>query len=188
MSIPVTHLANHFLIATPSLRDSNFSGALIYVCEHNEEGTLGIVVNQLAGMDLYDVLSQTTSHTIDTDLHERPVYVGGPVSPERGFVLHHCDQDWGATTTISENICLSTSRNILEAIAQGQGPNDYLIALGYSGWAAGQLEQELESNAWLTTPASDSILFHELPELRLPAAVQKLGIDLDRLAPSAGHA
>lgn len=188
MSFETTSLADHFLIATPSLRDSNFSGSLIYVCEHSPEGTLGIVINQLSSIDLYDVLSQTTSFTIDSKLHEQPVFNGGPVNQERGFVLHACGGIWDSTTQVSEQICLSTSRDILDAIAQGQGPEKFLIALGYSGWAAGQLEQELESNAWLTLPASEAILFYELPELRLPAAVQKLGIDLDRLAPAAGHA
>ncbi len=183
-----TSLRDHFLIAMPSLSDPNFDRSVTYLCEHTEEGAMGIVINRQMELSMDEVLSQMkirASNHFDTTLK---VHGGGPVQPEHGFVLHSPVGAWEASLAVSDDIALTTSRDIITAIAHDEGPQRYLIALGYAGWGAGQLEQELADNAWLSCPADPRILF-ELPvEERWEAAAALLGVDLTLLSSDIGHA
>jgi putative transcriptional regulator len=181
-------LRNHFLIAMPALADPNFSHTVTYICEHNEEGAMGIVINRHMPITLAEVLEQMgiePSSRLDTSVS---VHEGGPVQPEHGFVIHSPVGAWESSLNITDDIAVTTSRDILAAIGHNEGPQHYLIALGYAGWGPGQLEQEMAENAWLSGPASPEILF-ELPlEQRWAAAAAKLGIDLNLLSSEIGHA
>jgi putative transcriptional regulator len=181
-------LTNHFLIAMPQLADPNFFHTVTYICEHGPEGALGIVINRPMDLTLGDILEHMEIEARAAGVAETPVYMGGPVQQERGFVLHRPAQAWESTLLITDRIGLTTSRDILRAIAGGEGPEHALIALGYAGWGAGQLEQELADNAWLSGPADPAILFHTPDEERWRAAAASLGVDLDLLSGDAGHA
>ena len=184
-SINLTH---HFLIAMPSMADPYFAKSLTYVCEHNDQGALGVVVNRPIDMTLqalFERLSLTLKHK---DLSDAPIYFGGPVQTDRGFVLHEPAGNWQSTLRVRDAIGLTTSKDILEAVGRGEGPQKLLVTLGYAGWSAGQLEHELGQNAWLTVEAKDAIIFDLPSEERLPAAMELLGVDYARLADSAGHA
>jgi len=184
-SINLTH---HFLIAMPSMADPYFAKSLTYVCEHNDQGALGLVVNRPIDMTLqalFERLSLTLKHR---DLSDAPIYFGGPVQTDRGFVLHEPAGNWQSTLRVRDAIGLTTSKDILEAVGRGEGPQKILVTLGYAGWSAGQLEHELGQNAWLTVEAKDAIIFDLPSEERLPAAMELLGVDYARLADSAGHA
>jgi len=183
-----SNLANQFLIAMPGMTDTNFSRTVTYICEHNDQGAMGIVVNRPTELCLNDILGQLDIPDINQEAGEEWVYIGGPVQPERGFVLHDDNQSWDSTLKITPNISITTSRDILESIAAGEGPNHRLIALGYAGWAGGQLENEISANAWLSGPADDQIIFQTPPENRWRAAAQLLGVDLNLLSGEAGHA
>lgn len=181
-------LTNHFLIAMPTLEDPNFARTVTYICEHNEEGAMGIVINKPLDLHLGDVLSHMDLKPKGQRVAQQNVVLGGPVQRERGFVLHQPPSDWDATLRITEEIGITTSRDILAAIAEGNGPEHSLIALGYAGWAPGQLEQEMADNAWLSGPADKEILF-ELPfQARWEAAALLLGVDLHTLSDEVGHA
>jgi len=184
-SINLTH---HFLIAMPSMADPYFAKSLTYVCEHNDQGALGVVINRPIDMTLqalFERLSLTLKHK---DLSDAPIYFGGPVQTDRGFVLHEPAGNWQSTLRVGDAIGLTTSKDILEAVGRGEGPQKLLVTLGYAGWSAGQLEHELGQNAWLTVEAKDAIIFDLPSEERLPAAMELLGVDYARLADSAGHA
>jgi len=184
-SINLTH---HFLIAMPSMADPYFAKSLTYVCEHNDQGALGVVVNRPIDMTLralFERLSLTLKHK---DLSDAPIYFGGPVQTDRGFVLHEPAGNWQSTLRVGDAIGLTTSKDILEAVGRGEGPQKLLVTLGYAGWSAGQLEHELGQNAWLTVEAKDAIIFDLPSEQRLPAAMELLGVDYAQLANSAGHA
>ncbi len=184
-SINLTH---HFLIAMPSMADPYFAKSLTYVCEHNDQGALGVVVNRPIDMTLqalFERLSLTLKHK---DLSDAPIYFGGPVQTDRGFVLHEPAGNWQSTLRVRDAIGLTTSKDILEAVGRGEGPRKLLVTLGYAGWSAGQLEHELGQNAWLTVEAKDAIIFDLPSEERLAAAMELLGVDYARLADSAGHA
>lgn len=181
-------LANHFLIAMPSLQDPNFSRTVTYICEHNDDGAMGIVINRPMDLTVNDVLDHMGIETGIGELSTAPVYQGGPVQVERGFVLHRPYQHWESSLEIAGDIGIATSRDILSAIAGGNGPDASLIALGYAGWAPGQLEHELGENAWLNGPADQSIIFHRPSEERWEAAAALLGVDLNLLSGDAGHA
>jgi putative transcriptional regulator len=183
-----SYLTNQLLIAMPSMADQNFSQTVTYICEHNDEGAMGIVVNRPMELHLNDILQQLDIADDASVLGEEIVYVGGPVQPERGFVLHDGDKRWDSTLRITPEISVTTSRDILESIASGEGPDNRLIALGYAGWGGGQLEEEISANSWLSGPADDQILFHMPPEKRWRAAAQLLGVDLDLLSSDVGHA
>jgi putative transcriptional regulator len=183
-----TDLTNQFLIAMPTLQDENFSRTVTYICEHNEHGAMGIVVNRPLDLHLNDILQQLEIAESDPKLGEEIIFIGGPVQPERGFVLHGGERKWDSTLRITPEISVTTSRDILQSLAQGEGPQEHLIALGYAGWDSGQLEQELSDNAWLNGPANTEILFHLPVEQRWRAAAQLLGVDLDLLSGDAGHA
>jgi putative transcriptional regulator len=183
-----TDLTNQFLIAMPSLQDMNFSQTVTYICEHNEEGAMGIVVNRPTNLLLHDILEQLEINDINLEAREESIYIGGPVQPERGFVLHHDDSSWDSTLKVTSELSVTTSRDILESIAAGRGPNSHLVALGYAGWDSGQLEEEISANSWLNGPADTQIIFSTPPELRWKAAAKLLGVDMDLISGDAGHA
>lgn len=180
-------LSHHFLIAMPALEDPNFSRTVTYICEHNEEGALGIVINRPSELVLGDLLGHLEIEC-DSDCARAPVHVGGPVQRERGFVLHPSAGDWEASIEIGGSISVTTSRDILEALASGGGPERFLVALGYAGWGPGQLEQEMAENAWLSGPAEASVIFDTQDDQRWRAAAALLGVDLSLLSADSGHA
>lgn len=185
----LTSLSNHFLIAMPNLGDPNFSRTVTLVCEHGSEGAMGIVVNRpLEDLSLRDVFSQLGLDYEAARNPDAPVLIGGPLQGNRGFVLHEPLGDWESTLPISDTLGISTSRDILAAIAADRGPDNYLLALGYAGWGAGQLENEIAQNAWLSGPATGEILFHTPIEARWGAAARLLGVDIAKLSADAGHA
>ncbi len=182
------NLTHHFLIAMPNMADPHFSKTLTYICEHNEQGALGLVINRPIEMMLSALLDQVSIPVSSRQCDSIPVHFGGPVQTDRGFVLHGPVGDWQSTLSISAGIGLTTSRDILQAVARGEGPRHMLVTLGYSGWAPGQLEQELAQNAWLTVAARDDVMFELPPAQRLVAAMQMLGVDYATLSEDAGHA
>lgn len=185
----VSTLTGHFLIAMPGLGDPNFARGVTFVCQHGEEGTMGLVVNRASEYHLGDVMAQMQMACEREEVAATQVLIGGPVQAERGFVLHAPDErKWDSTFRISDALAVTTSRDILAAMAEGNGPARALIALGYAGWGAGQLEQELRDNAWLTVEADDRILFDTELERRWQAAVALVGVDPNQLADYAGHA
>ena len=182
------YLKHHFLIAMPHMADPNFAQTLIYLVEHNQHGAMGLVVNRPGELDLADVLEQLRPGSEPAEhCRQVPIYAGGPVHTDRGFVLHPHGWHYQATLELGE-LALSTSQDVLLAIADGSGPDRHLIALGYAGWEAGQLEAELADNAWLTCPADPAVLFDVPHEQRLAAAAERLGINLALLTAQAGHA
>jgi len=182
------NLTDHFLIAMPAMADPYFAKSLTYICEHSEQGALGVVVNRPIEMTLKMLFNEVGIELESDERAEDLVHFGGPVQMDRGFVLHQPAGEWQSTLAVNERIALTTSKDILEAVGRGQGPYKLLVTLGYAGWSAGQIEQELAQNAWLTVPASAQIIF-DLPwEQRLPAAMKILGIDFASLAEDAGHA
>jgi putative transcriptional regulator len=181
-------LADQFLIAMPSLNDSEFSGSIAYLCQHSDEGAFGVVINQHSSITVGEVMKQMSITDVSHAVSGLPVFNGGPVEPERGFILHQPVGQWDSTLQMTDSIALTTSRDILEAIAKQQGPEHFLIALGYTGWSTKQLEQEIIDNAWLNVPADASILFETPTEQRSQAAAARLGIDLGMLTTQVGHA
>lgn len=188
MNDVTTSLKHHFLIAMPHMADPNFAHTVTYLVEHNEQGAMGLVINRPNGLNLAEVLEQLRPDDTPPALCQSlPIFSGGPVQTDRGFVLHPAGPTFQATLELGE-LALSTSQDVLFAIAEGSGPTKHLITLGYAGWEAGQLEHELSDNAWLTCPADNSILF-DLPfDQRLNAAAALLGINLSLLTAQAGHA
>lgn len=184
----VTYLTGHLLIAMPAMTDPNFVRTVTYICEHNDEGALGIVINRPLQLDLGAVFQQLSLDSADPALTRQPVLRGGPVQTERGFVLHEPSRTWDSTVQVSDTVHLTTSQDILAAMAQGTGPRRALMALGYAGWGAGQLEAEMAANAWLSVPASPAIVFDTPFEARWSAAAGLLGINLATMSPDAGHA
>ena len=181
-------LANHFLIAMPSLRDPNFARTVTLICEHSSEGAMGIVINRGTDLRLADVLQQMDIDGGDSRYRDMPVYIGGPVQSNRGFVLHEPLGAWESTLAVTGSLGVSTSRDILVALAGNHGPQRCLLALGYAGWSAGQLEHEIGENTWLSGPADNQILFDTPVEARWAAAAQHLGVNLAALSGEAGHA
>jgi putative transcriptional regulator len=182
------NLTDHFLIAMPSLADPNFSRTVTYLCEHNAEGALGIVINRPTDISLGELLDHLEIEDIAPRVAAKPVYLGGPVQRDRGLVLHGAGGQWDSSLQISDRIVLTTSKDILTAIARREGPKDYLVALGYAGWGPGQLELEMGENAWLSGPASDGVLFEKSSDQRWQAAAALLGVDLALLSSGVGHA
>jgi putative transcriptional regulator len=183
-----TNLTNQLLIAMPTLEDPNFSHSVVYVCEDNEEGVMGITVNRPLDLTLGDIFDHMEITCTDADVRARPVFMGGPIDLERGFVLHAPHGGWDSTLEVTERIGLTTSRDILEALADEAGPSRVTVALGYSGWSREQMDQEMAENSWLTAEATEEILF-ELPvEERWSTAARQLGIDINLLSGEAGHA
>lgn len=182
-----TSLQKQFLIAMPGLGDSNFDHAVALMCEHNDQGALGLVINRPTDLNLSAMLEHMQLDHAGM-ASDAIVYWGGPVSPERGFVIHNAPGQWESTLRIDENLYITTSRDVLAAIGRGEGPDHSLVTLGYAGWGAGQLEGEILGNAWLSTPISPDILFKLPAAERWQAATQLLGLDVKNLASQVGHA
>ena len=183
-----TSFANQFLIAMPNMADENFGGALVLVAEHSDRGALGLVVNRAT-----DITMGTLFDRIDLSLGRQPlalvpVLFGGPVQTDRGFVLHQPVGDWSSSVKVGDDLALTSSKDVLEAVARGEGPDRLLVTLGYAGWGPGQLEQEIGQNAWLTVQASADLLFDVPLEERFDRAFRKLGIDPLLMSSAAGHA
>ncbi|HEX7338296.1 MAG TPA: YqgE/AlgH family protein [Rhodanobacteraceae bacterium] len=183
-----SNLAGHFLIAMPGMADPTFARGVTLLCQYNEEGAIGLLVNHPAPFTLGDVLRQMQIDCDQDTINNRPVLQGGPVQTERGFVLHDGDHPWEASFRVNERWAVTTSRDILVAIAAGEGPQHAAVALGYAGWSTGQLDDEIRANAWLTTPADGRIVFATPVEDRWRAAAALVGVDVDNLADYAGHA
>lgn len=181
-------LANHLLLAMPGMQDPNFSTTVTLICEHNDEGALGIVINRPLTLKLGGLFRQLDLDDVDPYAAENPVLMGGPVGQERGFVLHDAEQSFESSLLVSSDIRLTLSRDVIDAMATGAGPSKTLVALGYAGWQPGQLEDEMLANSWLTVPATPDIVFDMPFQDRWAAAAQTLGIDISQLAPDAGHA
>ncbi|HZV99706.1 MAG TPA: YqgE/AlgH family protein [Methylophilaceae bacterium] len=187
------NLTGHFLIAMPAMTDPYFAKSVTFICEHNKEGAMGIVINRPIDMTLDALFEQINLDLNDNPIAAKPVHFGGPVQIDRGFVLHQPTGNWQSSITINGEIALTTSKDVLEAVAHGKGPEKMLITLGYAGWGAGQLEEEIAQNAWLTVqPQSlsvqDSVIFDLPSEEKFNAAMGLLGFDLTRLSDEAGHA
>lgn len=182
-----TSLQKHFLIAMPGLGDSPFDRSVTLLCEHNDDGALGLVINRPTELRLSAMLDHMElKHGALAD--DPIVYWGGPVNPERGFVIHDAPGEWDSSMQIDEGLYVTTSRDVLVAMSRGEGPQHYLVALGYAGWGAGQLENEILHNDWLNTPVNHSVLFGLPAPERWLAATQLLGLDISHLASQAGHA
>ena len=185
------NLANHFLIAMPSIQDPIFGGTVVYVCEHNEKGVLGVVINKPTDMTmdvLFDRIDLKLAEGLRSSVTEEPIMFGGPVQDDRGFVLHSPGGRYSSSLNVTDEVAFTTSIDVLEAVASGAGPKRMLVSIGYAGWSPGQLEEELSRNGWLTVGADARVLF-ELPiEERYTAAIKLLGIDPLMLATEAGHA
>jgi putative transcriptional regulator len=186
--VDFTRLANHFLIAMPTLADPNFYRTVTLICEHGSEGAMGIVINRTTDLALGDILQQMGISPEHAEKRGMPVYLGGPVQTNRGFVLHEPLGTWESTLPITETLGVSTSRDILTAIAENKGPERCLVALGYAGWGAGQLEREIAENSWLNGPSDRNILFDIPIEHRWHRAAKLAGVDLSLLSTEAGHA
>jgi putative transcriptional regulator len=187
---PALNLANHFLIAMPSMQDPVFGGTVVYVCEHNENGVLGVVINKPTDMTM-----ETLFERIDLEvtagrdgMTSKPIMFGGPVQDDRGFVLHTPGARYSSSLTVTDEVAFTTSIDVLEAVAKGTGPQRMLVSIGYSGWSPGQLEDEISRNGWLTVNADPSVLFEVPVEERYVAAMKLLGIDPLMLTSEAGHA
>jgi putative transcriptional regulator len=190
--VPALNLADHFLIAMPSMLDPIFGGTVVYLCEHNADGALGVIINKATDMTM-DVLFERIDLTLEiaanrVSIDNKPVMFGGPVQVERGFVLHAPHGSFSSMMTVTDDVALTTSKDVLEAVAVGNGPSRLLVSLGCSGWSAGQLEEEIVRNGWLTVRADPAIIFDVPIEARFAAAMKLLGIDPMMLAGEAGHA
>jgi len=181
-------LSHHFLIAMPAMTDPFFAKSLAYICEHNEQGAMGMVVNRPISLTLSELYAQINMPLNQNELEDMPVHFGGPVQTDRGFVLHEPNGEWQSTLRINDKVGLTTSKDILQAVGEGQGPRHLLVTLGYAGWSEGQLEQEMSQNAWLSVPADERIMFDLPAEERLQAAMALLGIDYATLSDETGHA
>lgn len=183
-----TPLAGQLLLALPLLSDARFSRSVTLICQHDDDGAMGVMVNRPSEYTLGDVLGQMGVDGGSDTLHAQLVLAGGPVHPERGFVLHDGGLQWESTMAIGDALYLTTSRDILEAMVQGQGPANAIVALGCAGWTSGQLEAELTDNDWLTVPSDPELLFEIPLDARWETSAGRIGVDFARLAVYAGHA
>lgn len=182
-------LQNHFLIAMPVLSEDYFSRAVAFIVEHTKDGAMGIVINQPSTMTFREMIKMTDETVELTDkLSEKIVVCGGPVNPDRGFVLHSSQAGYASSINVTSDIMVTTSKDILAELGQQTGPNKSVVALGYAGWDAGQLEQEIQENVWLTVEADDQLLFETPIHQKWQAAVNKLGVDVWQLSQHAGQA
>ena len=181
-------LTGHFLIAMPSLKDGFFNQSVTYICEHNEEGSFGIIINQKTEITLQQIAKEMSISNIKNLNTNQTAYIGGPVEQGRGFILHQPAGNWLSSLKVDDNVTLTTSKDILQAIIKNQGPEHSIVALGYAGWAAGQLDDEMANNIWLTCPADSKIIFTTPIEQRWQAAAKLIGIDLSLLSSDTGHA
>jgi putative transcriptional regulator len=188
---PALNLANHFLIAMPAMQDPIFGGTVVYVCEHNDNGVLGVVINKPTDMTmetLFERVDLEVSSGVPRSVVDEPIMFGGPVQDDRGFVLHTPGARYSSSLTVTEEVAFTTSIDVLEAVARGTGPSRMLVSIGYAGWSPGQLEDEISRNGWLTVGADTRILFDVPVEERYMAAMKLLGFDPLMLASEAGHA
>ncbi|MEM9168006.1 MAG: YqgE/AlgH family protein [Planctomycetota bacterium] len=183
-----SYFSGQFLIAMPGLKDPNFERCVTFLCQHSADGALGITINRPMELRVREVLEQLEIDPRDTGWADRNVLLGGPVHPDRGFVLHERVGSWDATIDVGEVLALTSSRDILEALAQGDGPDRAVLALGYAGWAPGQLEEEMLENAWLSGPANPELIFDTDMDSKWTVAAESLGIDITQLSSTAGHA
>ncbi|HID82406.1 MAG TPA: YqgE/AlgH family protein [Chromatiales bacterium] len=182
-------LANHFLIAMPDMADPNFAETLTLICEHNDDGALGFVINRPTDIPIQELFEQQgIEFDPQHNIGQEPIHFGGPVHAEQGFVLHSSERTWDTTLSVSPDFKITASRDIISAVAKGEGPGKVIFLLGYAGWGPGQLEEEISANAWLTTEADPGIVFNTPVEQRWQAAAQRLGIDLNLINTDAGHA
>lgn len=188
MTSPNNNLVDQYLLATPSIQDPLFASSVVYMCEHSEQGSMGVVVNHRADQTLQNIFEQLDITCVDDDIRDTPVFIGGPVQLQQGFVLHTSATEWENSLKIGNHYHLTSSLDILEAIAQNKGPEKFLVLLGYSGWSAGQLEQELQDNAWLTAISSENITFNQDIDGKWQMAFDSLGFNLDKLSPTTGNA
>ena len=188
MPVDPSPLSNHLLVALPSLHDPHFARSVTLVCQHDADGAMGVMVNRASEYTLGEVLQQMGIASDSDALQSQIVLAGGPVHPERGFVLHDGDREWDSSLAVGGGLYLTTSRDVLEAMARGDGPSQAVVALGCAGWGAGQLEHELTENSWLTAPMRRDILFSLPLDQRWQAAAGQLGVDLMRMAGHVGHA
>jgi len=185
----ISSFKNQLLIAMPNLKDPNFFHGVTFVCQHNSEGALGLVINHPTPMILGDILAQMDIAVEDKKIAGLPIFAGGPVQQERGFVLHQTSEElWESTIVVSDTLSLTTSRDILIAIAQGKGPEKFLVALGYAGWGVEQLETEMKSNSWLSTAYDESVVFDTPISKRWKVAAANMGLDINLLSNQVGHA
>ena len=185
-----SRLTDHFIIAMPGLMDENFYQAVTYICEHDDNGTFGIIVNRESEITLDDVMQQMNIpyQAGESGRSHASVFTGGPVQSNRGFILHRPTGNWDSSLVINDSVALTTSRDILEAIADDRGPDDIIIALGYAGWGPGQLEKEMAANTWLSCPAEQQIMFETPVKDRWQAAADLIGVDLSLMSSDTGHA
>jgi putative transcriptional regulator len=185
------NLANHFLIAMPSMNDPIFGGTVVYICEHNDKGVLGVVINKPTDMTmdvLFDRIDLKVTDSLRPNVVDEPIMFGGPVQDDRGFVLHSPGGRYSSSLSVTDDVAFTTSIDVLEAVANGTGPQRMLVSIGYAGWSPGQLEEEIARNGWLTVGADARVLFDLPIEERYTAAIKLLGIDPLMLATEAGHA
>lgn len=185
---PTTSLAEQFLIAMPGLQDPHFARTLSLICQHDAQGAMGLVLNRPSEYGLGELFDQLDLACDDSVLRALPVLSGGPVQAERGFILHADGRSWDSSMRLSSGLTVTTSRDILQAMAAGDGPDRFQVLLGYSGWSAGQLEAEISENAWLNAPVDQEIIFNTPVESRWQAAAQLLGVDLSLISGQAGRA
>ncbi|MSQ57390.1 MAG: YqgE/AlgH family protein [Limnohabitans sp.] len=195
-SLPI-NLTHHFLIAMPSLSDASFSRSVVYMCEHSERGALGLIINKPSDMKLSGLFDKVELPLGRSDLTDSPVFQGGPVHTERGFVLHEAikpegqasnESVYASTLSIPGGLEMTTSKDVLEAISTGAGPRRVLVSLGYAAWAQGQLESEIAENSWLTVEADPKVIFDTPIDQRYSKALALLGLEVWMLSPDAGHA
>ncbi len=190
----INNLTGHFLIAMPSLDDNFFNQSVTFICEHDESGSFGIIINQESQITLQQIMEEMgiagdINGDADGEYHKgQSVFIGGPVDQGRGFILHKSEGEWLSSLKVNKHIALTSSKDILQSIANNNGPEDNIIALGYAGWAAGQLEKEIASNTWLNCPADEKIIFNTPVENRWKAAANLIGVDLTLLSSDTGHA
>ena len=186
------NLTGHFLIAMPAMTDPYFARSVTFICEHTQDGAMGVVINRPIDMTL-DALFEQIGLELNQPQATMPVHFGGPVQVDRGFVLHTPTGAWQSTIAVSGDIALTASKDVLEALANGAGPQRLLVTLGYAGWEAGQLEDEISQNAWLSVRApnaesQESIIFNMADDEKFDAAMRLLGVDLMQLSKDVGHA
>ena len=181
------YLQNHFLIAMPQLEDPSFQQSVVYLCEHNENGAVGLIINRPMTATVGDILSDMNLSFEDHELMHHAILFGGPAHTERGFVLHETPGPWRSMLYVNEGIFVTTSRDILEAAAKQQGPEKLVVALGCAAWTAGQLEQEILANFWLSLPADKSLIFNLPYDKRYEQALARLGVNLTNLSAEVGH-
>lgn len=182
------HLANQLLVAMPGMTDPNFTNSVIYVCEHHEEGTVGLIINQPMQYHLGFIFDQMNIKVKFEKQKYLPVLFGGPVQPERGFVIHRPSGLWRSSLNLKENVTVTTSDDIIKALAEDQGPEDVLITLGYAGWSKEQIDSEVKMNQWLVCPATPELLYEVPFDQRWEKAGHSIGVDMNQLSFQSGNA